>query len=132
MNILTNIVQKYYMQQCITRMPVPIVPTEKGTWSMHTDNYSAENSCHLHECKQKLSIVIMLTKVVICNCCIQKLSFAIVACKSYRSFDTILRFFELWKKLQLQFWLSIVQLIVQFSSNFASGRLAFIIVLCNK
>ena len=36
----------------------------------------------------------MHTKVVICNCCIQKLSFAIVAYKSYRSFDAILRFLE--------------------------------------
>ena len=42
--------------------------------------------------KHKLSIAIMHTKVVICNCCIQKLSFAIVAYKSYRSFDAILRF----------------------------------------
>ena len=34
----------------------------------------------------------MHTKVVICNCCIQKLSFAIAAYKSYRNFDAILRF----------------------------------------
>ena len=30
LNILINIVQKYPMQQGITRMPVLIVPTEKG------------------------------------------------------------------------------------------------------
>ena len=30
LNILINIVQKYPMQQGITEMPVPIVPTVKG------------------------------------------------------------------------------------------------------
>ena len=30
LNNLINIVQKYPMQQGITRIPVPIVPTEKG------------------------------------------------------------------------------------------------------
>ena len=30
LNILINIVQKYPMQQGITRMPVPLVHTEKG------------------------------------------------------------------------------------------------------
>ena len=30
LNILIKIVQKYSMQQGITRMPIPIVPTEKG------------------------------------------------------------------------------------------------------
>ena len=69
--------QKYSMQQGITRMPIPIVPTERGTWSMHTDRYSADNKCHL-----QLSIAIMHAKVIICNCCIQKLSFAIMHTKA--------------------------------------------------
>ena len=30
LKILINIMQKYPMQQGISRMPVPIVPTEKG------------------------------------------------------------------------------------------------------
>ena len=30
LNIFIKILQKYHMQQCKTRMPVPIVPTEKG------------------------------------------------------------------------------------------------------
>ena len=47
LNILINIVQKYPMQQCIKRMPVPIVPR-----------------CHLE---------FQYTKVVICKCCIQKI-----------------------------------------------------------
>ena len=47
LNILINIVQKYHMQQCITRMPVPIVPTEKGTWNMHTDCNGADSNCYL-------------------------------------------------------------------------------------
>ena len=51
-NILIRIVQNYPMQQDITRMPVSIVPTEKG----------------------KLSIAIIHTKVVNCYCWIQKLS----------------------------------------------------------
>ena len=62
----------------------------RGTWSMHTDSNSAYNSCHLIV---QLSIAIMHTKVIIFNCCIKKLSYAIVACKSYCSFDAILRFF---------------------------------------
>ena len=41
LNILINIVQKYHMQQCITRIPVPIVPTEKGNLKY------ANKSCQL-------------------------------------------------------------------------------------
>ena len=32
LNILINIVQKYHIQQCIIKMPVPIVPTENGNF----------------------------------------------------------------------------------------------------
>ena len=50
---------------------------------MPTDSDGADKSYYLQYYKQKLWIAIMHTKVVICNCCIQKLSFAIVAYKSY-------------------------------------------------
>ena len=46
--------------------------------------HNAYKSCHLQ---------LLHTKVVICNCCIQKLSVAVVACNSYRSFDEMLQFF---------------------------------------
>ena len=59
---------------------------------MHIDSNGADNRCYLQQYKQKLSIAIMQTKLGICKCCKQKLSFAIVAYKSYRSFDAILRF----------------------------------------
>ena len=94
LNILINIVQKYHMQQCITRMPAPIELTEKGNLKYeYRQRYGADNSCYLQYYKQKLSIAIMKTKLGICKCCIQKLSFAIVAYKSYHSFDAIWRFF---------------------------------------
>ena len=88
------------MQKCITRIPVPIVSTEKENFNKHTNSDGAHNSCHLQQYKQKLSIAIMNTRVVICNYCIkicylqllQTLSFVIVACKSYHSFDAVLRF----------------------------------------
>ena len=47
LNILINIVQKYHMQQCITRIPVPIVPTEKENFNKHTNIEDVDNSCFL-------------------------------------------------------------------------------------
>ena len=81
------------MQQCITRILVPVVPTEKGNLKYAYRQLWTDNSCCLQYYKQSISIAIMHTKVFICNCYIQKLSFAFVAYKRYCSFDAILRFF---------------------------------------
>ena len=76
---------------------------------MHTDSDGAD-CCYLQYYKQKLTIAIMHTKVVICNCCIQKLSFAIVAYKSYRSFDAILQFLH-FEQFLLQWWFFITPIV---------------------
>ena len=47
LNILISIVQKYHMQQCVTRIPVPIVPTEKRNLKYAYRQQCADNSCYL-------------------------------------------------------------------------------------
>ena len=51
---------KYHMQQCITRMPVPIVPTKK---------VNLKYAYRQQWCWQQLSLAIVQTKVFICNHC---------------------------------------------------------------
>ena len=88
---------------------------------MHTESDGAYNSCNFQYYKQKLSIAMMHTKVAICYYCIQKLSFANVAYKSYRSFNAILRFLT-YACLEVQAYNCTAEHVVSLVVNVYVGR----------
>ena len=83
LNILINLVQKYHLQQCITRMPVTMVPTEKGNlkyayrqrwcWQKLLLAISQTKVVNCNNAYKSCHLQLLHTKVVICYCCIQRL-----------------------------------------------------------
>ena len=83
LNILITLVQKYHFQQYITRMPVTMVPTEKGNlkyacrqlwcWQKLLLAISQTKVVNCNNAYKSCHLQLLHTKVVICYCCIQKL-----------------------------------------------------------